>query len=121
MDPQVWIEDYEGRLAELKAKSDGLNERYEAMRGRVTSEDGRVTVEVGPNGGLLAVELGRRAYELAPDALGALIVRTAGHAQRQTASRLLEVFQELGADTEAMRFVQDSIPADGENSRENAR
>ncbi|WP_433265518.1 YbaB/EbfC family nucleoid-associated protein [Actinosynnema sp. CS-041913] len=109
MDPRQWLDDYESRLADLKQKSADLQENYAAANARVTSSDGAVTVTVGPNGGLLDLQLGHRACDLGPARLTALIMTTARTAQKQAAQRVVEAFEPLGAGTEAMRFVIDSM------------
>ncbi|MBW4716120.1 YbaB/EbfC family nucleoid-associated protein [Saccharothrix obliqua] len=112
MDPRQWLDDYEARLGDLKQKSDALQENFAAANGRVTSQDGAVTVTVGPNGGLLGLELGHRACDLGPARLTALILTTARAAQQQAARKVMEAFEPMGLDTEAMRMVMDSMPAD---------
>ncbi|WP_309112499.1 YbaB/EbfC family nucleoid-associated protein [Saccharothrix sp.] len=111
MDPRAWLDDYESRIADLQRKSVDLQENFAAANGRATSQDGQVTVTVGPNGALMNLELGHRACDLGPARLTALILETARSAQKVAAAKVVEAFEPLGADTEAMRFVLDSIAA----------
>ncbi|MEV6236257.1 YbaB/EbfC family nucleoid-associated protein [Lentzea sp. NPDC051838] len=112
--PTQWVEEYEAKLADLKKKSEDLQENFAASTATVTSKDGAVTVTVGPNGGLQNLVLGHRAVELGAPRLTALILETARHAQKQAAEKVLEVFKPLGEGTEAYQMVSDSIPADEE-------
>jgi DNA-binding protein YbaB len=112
--PTQWVEEYEAKLADLKKKSEDLQENFAASNATVTSKDGAVTVTVGPNGGLQNLVLGHRAVELGASRLTALILETARHAQKQAAEKVLEIFQPLGEGTEAYQMVADSIPADEE-------
>lgn len=112
--PTQWVEEYEAKLADLKKKSEDLQENFAASTATVTSKDGAVTVTVGPNGGLQNLVLGHRAVELGAPRLTALILETARHAQKQAAEKVLEIFQPLGEGTEAYQMVADSIPADEE-------
>ena len=112
--PTQWVEEYEAKLADLKKKSEDLQENFAASTATVTSKDGAVTVTVGPNGGLQNLVLGHRAVELGAPRLTALILETARHAQKQAAEKVLEVFKPLGEGTEAYRMVSDSIPDDEE-------
>ncbi|MBB5955036.1 DNA-binding protein YbaB [Saccharothrix tamanrassetensis] len=113
MDPRQWLDDYESRLADLKQKSADLQENVAAANARVTSNDGAVTVTVGPNGGLLNLELGHRACDLGPARLTALIMTTARTAQAQAARKVVEAFAPMGAGTEAMRLVIDATTTAG--------
>ncbi|MEJ2857868.1 MULTISPECIES: YbaB/EbfC family nucleoid-associated protein [unclassified Saccharothrix] len=114
MDPRAWLDDYESRIADLQRKSAELQENFAAANGRATSNDGQVTVTVGPNGSLLNLELGHRACDLGPARLTAVILETARSAQKVAAAKVVEAFEPLGADTEAMQFVLDSIAAHDE-------
>ncbi|MEV0678357.1 YbaB/EbfC family nucleoid-associated protein [Actinosynnema sp. NPDC050436] len=109
MDPRQWLDDYESRLADLKQKSDELQEGLAAATGTATSPDGAVKVTVGPNGGLLGLELGHRACDLGPARLTALILGTARAAQQVASAKVVEAFAPMGDGTEAMRVVLDSI------------
>ncbi|XVV03115.1 YbaB/EbfC family nucleoid-associated protein [Actinosynnema sp. CA-248983] len=111
MDPRAWLDDYESRIADLQRKSADLQENFAAANGRATSQDGQVTVTVGPNGALMSLELGHRACDLGPARLTAVILETARSAQKVAAAKVVEAFEPLGADTEAMQFVLDSIAA----------
>jgi len=112
--PTQWVEEYEAKLADLKKKSEDLQENFAASTATVTSKDGAVTVTVGPNGGLQNLVLGHRAVELGAARLTALILETARHAQKQAAEKVLEIFKPLGEGTEAYQMVSDSIPSDEE-------
>ncbi|GLZ30979.1 hypothetical protein Lesp02_31680 [Lentzea sp. NBRC 105346] len=118
MDPYQWVNEFESRLADLKKKSEDLQENFESASATVTSKDNAVTVTVGPNGGLQNLQLGHRAVELGAPRLTALILETARQAQRKAAGKVLEVFQPLGEGTETMQMVMDSIPADPETEEE---
>ncbi|MET1074564.1 MAG: YbaB/EbfC family nucleoid-associated protein, partial [Umezawaea sp.] len=100
MNPQQWLDEYEAKLADLKKKSEDLQENFTASTATVTSKDGSVTVTVGPNGGLQNLQLGRRAMEMSAAQLTGAILQTAAVAQRQAAEKVLEVFQPLGEGTE---------------------
>ena len=112
VNPQQWLDEYEAKLADLKKKSEDLQENFTASSATVTSKDGSVTVTVGPNGGLQNLQLGRRAMEMSAAQLTGAILQTAALAQRQAAEKVLGVFQPLGEGTEAMAMVSDAIPSD---------
>ncbi|MFI9007372.1 YbaB/EbfC family nucleoid-associated protein [Actinosynnema sp. NPDC053489] len=112
MDPQQWLDNFEAKLADLQRKSADLQENFENSQATVSSPDGAVTITVGPNGGLLNIQLGHRATELGSARLTALIMQTARTAQKQAAQRVMAAFEPLGEGTEAMRMVSDAIPDD---------
>lgn len=112
VNPQQWLDEYEAKLADLKKKSEDLQENFTASSATVRSKDGSVTVTVGPNGGLQNLQLGRRAMEMTAAQLTGAILQTAAIAQRQAAEKVLAVFQPLGEGTAAMSMVSDTIPAD---------
>jgi DNA-binding protein YbaB len=116
--PTQWVEEYEARLADLKKKSEDLQENFAASSATVKSKNGAVTVTVGPNGGLQNLVLGHRAVELGSAKLTALILETARQAQKQAAEKVLEIFKPLGEGTEAYQMVSDAIPADEELDEE---
>lgn len=112
MDPQQWLDNFEARLADLQRKSADLQDNLENSQATVSSPDGSVTVTVGPNGGLLNLQLGHRATELGSARLTALIMQTARAAQKQAAQKVLAAFEPLGEGTQALRMVSDAIPDD---------
>ena len=112
MDPQQWLDNFEAKLADLQRKSADLQENFENSQATATSPDGAVTITVGPNGGLLNIQLGHRATELGSSRLTALIMQTAKVAQKQAAQQVMAAFEPLGEGTEAMRMVSDAIPDD---------
>jgi DNA-binding protein YbaB len=107
-----WLADFEAQLAELKQKSEDLQEGIAAAVSTATSKDGTVTVTVGPNGGLRDLRLGHRAVELGAARLTALILETSRDAQRQVVAKVRAAFEPLGAGTEAMALYSDAVPDD---------
>jgi DNA-binding protein YbaB len=114
LDPQQWLDNFEAKLADLQRKSADLQENVENSQATVASPDGAVTITVGPNGGLLNIQLGHRATELGSARLTALIMQTAKVAQKQAAQKVMAAFEPLGEGTEAMQMVSDAIPDDDE-------
>ncbi|MFD0199492.1 MULTISPECIES: YbaB/EbfC family nucleoid-associated protein [Saccharothrix] len=112
MDPQQWLDNFEAKLADLQRKSADLQENVENSQATASSPDGAVTITVGPNGGLLNIQLGHRATELGSTRLTAVIMQTAKVAQKQAAQRVMAAFEPLGEGTEALRMVSDAIPDD---------
>ena len=114
MDPQQWLDNFEAKLADLQRKSADLQENFQNSQATASSPDGAVTITVGPNGGLLNIQLGHRATELGSARLTAVIMQTAKVAQKQAAQQVMAAFEPLGEGTEAMRMVSDAIPDDDE-------
>ncbi|GAA1278419.1 YbaB/EbfC family nucleoid-associated protein [Saccharothrix xinjiangensis] len=112
MDPQQWLDNFEAKLADLQRKSADLQDNLANSQATASSPDGAVTVTVGPNGGLLNIQLGHRATELGPSRLTALIMQTSRAAQKQASQKVLAAFEPLGEGTEALEMVSDAIPDD---------
>ncbi|MFD7654075.1 YbaB/EbfC family nucleoid-associated protein [Actinosynnema sp. NPDC059797] len=112
MDPQQWLDNFEAKLADLQRKSADLQDNLANSQATVSSPDGAVTVTVGPNGGLLNIQLGHRATELGSARLTALIMQTARAAQKQASQKVLAAFEPLGEGTQALEMVSDAIPDD---------
>lgn len=112
METDQWLQDFESKLADLRQKSEDLQEGLAAAVSTATSRDGSVTVTVGPNGGLQDLRLGHRAVELGAAKLTALILETARAAQRQVTAKVREAFGPLGEGTEAMAMYADAVPDD---------
>ena len=112
MDPQQWLDNFEAKLADLQRKSADLQENVQNSQATASSPDGAVTITVGPNGGLLNIQLGHRATELGSARLTALIMQTAKVAQKQAAQQVMAAFEPLGEGTEALQMMSDAIPDD---------
>jgi DNA-binding protein YbaB len=99
------IADLGRRAAEAKA-------RLERISATATSADGAVTVTVNTSGALQELAFGPPADELPRTRLAATVVATAKRAQVQAAQQLTSVLAPLiGADSEAMKFLREQIPA----------
>ncbi|GAB3163523.1 YbaB/EbfC family nucleoid-associated protein [Amycolatopsis stemonae] len=93
------------RAAEAKA-------RLEHIAATATSADGAVTVTVNTGGALQELSFGPRADELSRTRLAAEILATAKRAQVDAAQQLTAVMAPvIGADSDAMKFLQEQIPA----------
>ncbi|SHF80810.1 YbaB/EbfC family nucleoid-associated protein [Streptoalloteichus hindustanus] len=110
METQQWLTDFEATVADLRRKSQELEENIGAAATTVSSPDGSVTVTVAPNGGLQQLALGHRACELGPARLTALIMETVHKGQRMAAHKVAEAFAPLGAGTEAMGMLTSHLP-----------
>jgi DNA-binding protein YbaB len=93
------------RAAEAKA-------RLERIAATATSADGAVTVTVNTGGALQELTFGPRADELPRTRLAQAILATAKRAQVDAARQLTSVMAPvIGADSDAMKFLQEQIPA----------
>jgi DNA-binding protein YbaB len=93
------------RAAEAKA-------RLERIAATATSADGAVTVTVNTGGALQQLTFGPRADELPRARLAQAILATAQRAQVDAARQLTSVMAPvIGADSDAMKFLQEQSPA----------
>lgn len=118
METDQWLRGFESKVAELRQKSEDLQENVASAAATATSRDGTVTVTVGPNGGLRDLRLGHRAVDLGAARLTELILQTVRTAQHQVAAKVREAFEPLGGGTEAMRMYLDAVPDDPEATAE---
>lgn len=114
MDPQQWLDNFETKVADLQRKSVELRESLTEASATVSSQDGSVTVRIGPNGGLENLELSHRAAEHSPARLTGLIMETVRRGQRKAADKLAEAFAPMGEDSEAMRLISSLAPPSDE-------
>jgi DNA-binding protein YbaB len=98
-----WLSNFQSRMQEVQQKAAKLTGDLAASSVTKSSADGAVTVNVGANGGLQNLELGRRATELAPAQLSALIMRTVRDAQRAASAKVGEALQDFGDDGAILR------------------
>jgi DNA-binding protein YbaB len=112
LETDQWLQKFESQLADLRQKSQDLQESITAAVSTATSPDGTVTVTVGPNGGLQDLRLGHRAVDLGAARLTTLILETTRAAQRQVVAKVHEAFKPLGEGTEAMDLYLDAVPDD---------
>lgn len=105
------------RAAELSRRLEaaaGAREQLAAVRGRSTSDDGLVSVEVSARGTLLDLTLAAGASPLPPDRLAALILRTARRATTDAALQVRAVLEPTvapGTDLDAL-VIDPAVPAD---------
>lgn len=93
------------RAAEAKA-------RLERVSATATSADGAVTVTVNTSGALQELSFGPRADELPRARLAQAVLAAAKRAQVDAAQQLTAIMAPvIGADSDAMHFLREQIPA----------
>lgn len=117
-DPARWLEDLQGRVADMQAKTRAMAENLIASSATVTSKDGAVTVTVSPAGSLENLELKARAAEMSPARLTASIMEAVRAAQRGVSEKVVAAFAPIGVDTEAMDLVLGFLPPDAEDEQD---
>ncbi|GAA3812257.1 hypothetical protein GCM10022226_36140 [Sphaerisporangium flaviroseum] len=100
-------------LADQSARFEEAGRLLSETRGRGEAEEGRVVVEVLPNGSLAGLRIDPRAMRLGSEALAEAILRAAGEAEadavRQAESLMLPLLGEPGSPG---RDVYQALPAD---------
>ena len=111
-DPHSLIDDLDRRTAEALQRAETAKAEIATLSGTATSEDGAATVTVNATGALLTVSFGRAADNLPKERLAEAVMSAARRAQTTAARRVTEVMTPLiGADSEAMRLLQEQLPA----------
>ncbi|MEW2505566.1 YbaB/EbfC family nucleoid-associated protein [Amycolatopsis sp. NPDC047767] len=112
MDEQEWLDDFQRRVDEMRAKSVALQEKLTEAEGKARSSDGLVTVTVTPNGALKNLHIDDRALRSSGGAqLTAAIMETYGKAQRQVSREVADALEPLAGGTEMMDVVRSFLPA----------
>lgn len=88
------LEEQVARAQETARRAEQVREQFEQVRGRASSSRGEVRVVVETSGRLTALELSEDAMGLDRRDLAALVVSTAGAAQRQAAAQSLALVED---------------------------
>ncbi|WP_239154143.1 YbaB/EbfC family nucleoid-associated protein [Amycolatopsis sp. FDAARGOS 1241] len=111
MDEQEWLDDFQRRVADMRAKSMVLQEKLSEAEGKARSSDGLVSVTVTPNGALKDLHIDDRALRSSGGAqLTAAIMETYGKAQRQVSREVADALEPLAGGTEMMSVVRSFLP-----------
>jgi DNA-binding protein YbaB len=111
VDEQEWLDDFQRRVDEMRAKSVALQEKLTEAEGKARSSDGLVTVTVTPNGALKNLQIDDRALRSSGGAqLTAAIMETYGKAQRQVSREVADALEPLAGGTEMMEVVRSFLP-----------
>ncbi|MEV8609855.1 YbaB/EbfC family nucleoid-associated protein [Amycolatopsis sp. NPDC051373] len=111
MDEQEWLDDFQRRVDDMRAKSVALQEKLTEAEGKARSSDGLITVTVTPNGALKNLHIDDRALRSSGGAqLTATIMETYGKAQRQVSREVADALEPLAGGTEMMDVVRSFLP-----------
>ncbi|WP_326568698.1 YbaB/EbfC family nucleoid-associated protein [Amycolatopsis rhabdoformis] len=111
MDEQEWLDDFQRRVDEMRAKSVALQEKLTVAEGKARSADGLVAVTVTPSGALKHLHIDDRALRSGAGAqLTAAIMETYGKAQRQVSRDVADAIEPLAGGTEMMNVVRSFLP-----------
>ncbi|MGW5054861.1 YbaB/EbfC family nucleoid-associated protein [Actinokineospora sp. NPDC004072] len=120
--PEEWMREFEGRIADAKAKAAAIQQGLANAAGSASSADGAVTVSVAPTGALTDLRLTPAALAKTPAALSAEIMAVARKAQRSAAHQVADAFAVAGgAGSETYRLITDYLPPEEEPAPEPAR
>ncbi|MEU4673090.1 YbaB/EbfC family nucleoid-associated protein [Amycolatopsis sp. NPDC023774] len=112
MDEQEWLDDFQRRVDDMRAKSVALQEKLTEAEGKARSSDGLVTITVTPSGALKNLHIDDRALRSSGGAqLTAAIMETYGKAQRQVSREVADALEPLAGGTEMMDVVRSFLPA----------
>ncbi|MBW0114152.1 YbaB/EbfC family nucleoid-associated protein [Pseudonocardia abyssalis] len=107
MDGRQWLDSYQHRLTDLKARADRAQAALAGVDGTAASPDGAVSVTVAPGGAVRRIVFSERSEALSRVQLAALVVETAARAQAEADRRVTEaVAPLLGGDSEAMQVIR---------------
>ena len=116
MDEQDWLADFERRMAEMRTKTQLLQENLAKAEATAESGRGLVTVTVAPNGALKNLRIDDRALRLPGGGaqLTAMLMDAYGRAQRQVSQQVAGALEPIGGGTEMMEVVRSFLPQPAE-------
>jgi DNA-binding protein YbaB len=111
VDPKQLVDSYTQDVSALAARATEARERIRHLAGTASSQDGAVTVTVNGGGALQGLSFGPAADRVPRERLAEVVLATARRAQAQASQQILAIMTPLvGADSDAMRFVEEQIP-----------
>jgi hypothetical protein len=114
-DPDELLRQLDPGIAELKVQAELAQEQISSSRATRHSQDGSVSVTVGPGGNLVELTLTERAYQRPPEQLAAQILQLNGQAQQQVSAEIVAAFSGLvGPDSDAMSVLSPFLPPPAE-------
>lgn len=97
---------------ERAERAQALKGRIDALRGRSSSPDGEVEVEVDATGRLVGIRFAERARELSPAALERAVMTAAARAQRSAGDEAVAITAEVfGEDSETVALLRGEVEA----------
>jgi DNA-binding protein YbaB len=111
VDPKQIVDSYTQDVSNLAARAAEAREEIKHLAGTASSQDGAVTVTVNGGGALQSLSFGPAADHLPRSRLAGMVMATARRAQAQASQQIIAIMTPLvGADSDAMRFVEEQIP-----------
>jgi DNA-binding protein YbaB len=93
-------------------KAEEAKARLQQLSATLTSKDGAATVTVNASGALQKLSFNPRAQGIPLNQLAATVLATAQRAQAQAARQITAVMAPvIGTDSEAMKFLEEQLPA----------
>ncbi|AHH97051.1 YbaB/EbfC family nucleoid-associated protein [Kutzneria albida] len=117
METGQWLKQYSEKLEGLKKAAAEVTDNLAASTVTTSSQDGAVTVTIGPNGSLRDLRFGPRASQHSHTQLAALVMKTVAQGQRAAAEKVAEAFAPIGAGTSAMDALTRFMPAEEPEDR----
>jgi DNA-binding protein YbaB len=90
MEPEAMLRTLREEAERLEARANQLRNDLSDATATATSPDGAVTVTLSPTGALQNISFSAKVSDHRPEALGALVMRTAREAGRQVSAKLAE-------------------------------
>jgi DNA-binding protein YbaB len=110
LDPDTVLRQLQQQADDLEAKATQLRSELDNTTATASSPDGAVTVTLSPTGALQHIEFSAKAASHAPEALGPLVMKTVGVAQREVSQRVTAALAEQFGDPDTMDFITQFMP-----------
>lgn len=113
-DIRGYLSDFEQRMTSLQEKATESTARLGEVSATATSENGEVTVVVGPGGALTDILFGRSMRMSSPETLSHMAKDAYDRARQEAAEKARAIMSEtLGENSPAMRAFSESTGPEG--------
>lgn len=110
MTPDEWLKDFESKVAGMQREAASFRRNLESAGETVTSEDGKLTVSVAPNGALLGLTIDDAAVSGKGAELAAKILALVRTAREGAATHVVDSFRPLAGSAANELDTDVSVP-----------
>lgn len=112
MTPDEWLADFQSKVANMQREAASFRRNLESAGERVTSEDGKFSVSVAPNGALLGLRIDDSAVTGTGAELAGRIMELVRAAREGSAQHVVDSFRPVVGNAADELDMDVSVPAE---------